>query len=205
MPYLNIDLDFMTHPKTLRLESQLGGHRAMLLPIKLWIHAGKYHSDDGYLKGYNEVTIARALGYDYREATKLVEALTISGFIVKKKDGYQVHDWSDHNGHLAIFRERAKTAAQARWSKAKGANNPPPPSEGAKKASKQPLFSLTEDQIHEIRMILAKKLNHRLISTANENAWNELKSKLEKAMRKRNIENLYTYAITCASNLGGTK
>lgn len=202
MPYLNIDLDYFDHPKTLMLEAELGGHRATLIPIKLWRHVGKYHSDDGYLKGYTPAAIAKAVHFDHRDSEKLVEALLKCRFLEKKKEGYQVHDWSAHNGHLALFRERAKIAAEARWNKSKNSDKPtqdngklnPPPSK------KAPLF--TEEQIHEIRTALAKSCKHRMISEANEAAWNELKAKIEKAAKSKKIENLFAYAIKSAMNYG---
>lgn len=201
MPYLNIDLDYFHHPKTLILESELGGHRATLIPIKLWAHTGKYHSEDGFLRGYSPASLAKAVDFDHRDAEKIITALIKAGFIEKKKDGYLVHDWNEHNGHLALFRERAKNAANARWNKSKPAENtvenskkPAPPSKNSR------LF--TEDQEHELRIAIAKSAKHMLISDANEVAWQDLKGKLEKAVKSRKIENLFNYAMKSAMNYG---
>ena len=202
MPYLNIDLEYFDHPKTLMLEAELGGHRAMLIPVLLWRHAGKYHSDDGYLKGYTPAAIAKVVQYDHRNAEKLVEALIKCRFLDKKKDGFQVHDWSEHNGHLALFRERARIAAEARWNKSKNADKPAQENKSAKPAaaSKKPLF--TDHQIHSLRSALAQSMKHRLISQANETAWQELLQKLEKATRNKKIENIYAYAMKAAMTAG---
>lgn len=204
MPYLNIDLDYFQHPKTLLLESELGGHRTTLIPIRLWAHVGKYHSDDGFLKGYTPETIAKAVQYDHREAEKLVDALIRCGLLDKKKDGYQVHDWNEHNGHLALFRERGRIAAEARWNKSKNTDKPAQDNAKSGNSPKKQL-PFTEDQIGEIRTALAKSCKHRLISEANETAWNELKGKLEKAYRSKKIENMFAYAIKAAMNHGENK
>lgn len=206
MPYLNIDLDFFNHPKTLMLEAELGGRRsASVLPIMLWVHVGKYHSDDGYLKGYSPAAIAKAIGIDYRDSEKVVSALIKCGFMEQKKDGFIVHEFSQHNGHLSLFRERAKIAAETRWKKIK---NPEKQSQDTQKSTtenKKPSKSeipLTDAQIHEIRVQLAKTCSHKLISEANQAAWDDLKGKLVKAFRNKNIGNPYGYAISAATNYG---
>lgn len=206
MPYLNIDLDYFNHPKTLLLEGALGGHRATLIPIKLWAHVGKYHSEDGILKGYTAQTIAKAVEFDSRHAEQLIEHLVNCGFISQQKGGFKVNNWLEHNGHLAMFRERGRIAAQARWGKKKGLENTPAPKQKPANATtppatnKTPLF--TDEQIHELRAILAKKCNHRMISEANEKAWAEILGKVQKANRKKKIDNLYAYTVTACMTYG---
>lgn len=202
MPYFNIDLDYFNHPKTLLLEAALGGHRGALIPIKLWAHVGKYHCEDGFLKDYTPETIAKAVEVDSRNAEKLVEALIKCGFIAQKKGGFQVHEWNQHNGHLALFRERGRIAANARWGKTK--NPDKPASEKPKAASPAPgkkqLF--TEEQAREIRVALARKCKHLVVSEANEAAWKDLYGKVERANRKKKIDNLFAYAMTAAMTYG---
>ncbi len=204
MPYLNIDLNFFQHPKTIRLEGELGGHRAPLIPIKLWAHVGKFHSEDGFLRGYSPAAVAKAIGYDSSKAVQLVDALIHAGFITRKKDGFQVHDWHEHNGHLTLFRERARNAAKARWNKSKAAPDSPKPDSGNKSPAKSAL-PLTDEQVAEIRRRIAESCKHRMISEANEIAWQELSAKLKKAARNKKIKNLYAYAITAAGNMGKDK
>lgn len=203
MPYLNIDLDYFNHPKTLLLESHLGGHRGALIPIRLWAHVGKYHSEDGFLKGYSAETIAKAVEFDARHSEKLLEALIKCGFIAPKKDGFLVHDWSEHNGHLAAFRERGRIAAEARWKKRRNTDKPasePKKPSSSPASKKETLF--TDEQIHEIRVVLAKTCKHGLLSQANENAWQDLLGKVTKAHKSKKIQNIYAYAITSATNYG---
>lgn len=204
MPYLNIDLDYFHHPKTLILESELGGHRATLIPIKLWAHTGKYHSEDGFLRGYSPASLAKAVDFDHRDAEKIITALIKAGFIEKKKDGYLVHDWNEHNGHLALFRERAKIAAEARWNKHKTTEKPTDAKAKTAPPSKK-TTEFSEDQIHEIRTALAKSGKHMLISEANERAWVDLNDKIKKAVKGGKIQNPFAYAIKSAMNYGKPK
>ena len=45
----------------------------------------------------------------------LVEKMVQIKFLDKLKNGYRVHDWKEHAGHLQAFKLRAKSAAKARW------------------------------------------------------------------------------------------
>jgi hypothetical protein len=113
MPYLNLDLDYFDHPKTRRLIGLLG-RGAAELPIRLWAYCGKYHSLSGSLAGYSAQEIESIVGW-WGKPGELVEALTRVGFLVEGADGYRIHEWADHNGHIEVFKERAKGAAKQRW------------------------------------------------------------------------------------------
>lgn len=115
MPYLNLDLDYFDHPKTKRLVGLLG-RGAEALPIRLWSYCGKYHSDDGKLTGYSAHEIESICAWWGRKG-EMVEAFMKVGFLVRTENGFQVHEWKDHQGHLPVFKERGKKAAQARWQK----------------------------------------------------------------------------------------
>lgn len=113
MPYLNLDLDFFEHPKTRRLVGLLG-KGSEVVPIKVWAYAGKYHAKDGKLTDYSAQEIESIVGW-WGASGKMVEALVKCGFLHEVKGGWQVHDWLEHEGHIIAFKERAKTAAYARW------------------------------------------------------------------------------------------
>ncbi len=115
MPYLNLDLDFYNHPKTLRLVGILG-RGAESLPPKLWCYAGKFHTDDGFLKGYSDAEVESILGW-WGDQGKLVEAMLKVGFLERDIEGLQIHDWKEHSGHLSALKQRAKKAAASRWNK----------------------------------------------------------------------------------------
>lgn len=120
MPYLNLDLDYFTHPKILRL-THLLGHHAAVYPLKLWCYVGKHFPVTGMLEGCSKHEIERAVGWD-GEAGQLVDVLVkISLLDVKKSEtetenySFKIHDWKQHAGHLWAFKKRAKTAAKKRW------------------------------------------------------------------------------------------
>ena len=203
MPYLNLDLNYFDHPKTIQLAIELGGHRSEVLPIRLWAHIGKYHSEDGFLRGYTAPAIARVLNWK-ENPEKLVEAMLKVGFLAKRKDGFAVPSWNEHSGHLAVFKERAKIAAQARWSKTKPAS---PNGNGHKEPTKKNPektgnagLSFTEEQMREIRITLAKRDNCAVFSEACEIAYKELMERIRKAVARKKIENPFAYAMTAAKN-----
>ncbi len=123
MPSLNLDLDYFDHPKTRRLVGLLG-RGAEVLPIKLWSYCGKFHAEDGRLAGYSPQEIESIVGWwgkegeciavMLREGTRFLHPLPDG-------DGFQAHDWLEHQGHFAMYRERARHAAAARWGKARDA------------------------------------------------------------------------------------
>ena len=48
------------------------------------------------------------------------------GFLEKAVDGYVVHEWVEHQGHLWAYHQRAKKGAKARWDKMAGESPPGP-------------------------------------------------------------------------------
>lgn len=116
MPDLNVDLDYFEHLKTRRLASKLGPF-APLIPIKLWAYCGKYHPEDGRFSQEQDKEIADIAGFS-GDATSMLQALLDAGFIDRDVSGvFFIHDWMDHQGHLVAYKQRAKIAAKARWSK----------------------------------------------------------------------------------------
>ena len=118
MADLNLDLDYFTHPKTMRLIGLLG-RGAEVLPIRLWCWCAKYHAESGELSGYSAQEIESCVGWWGKEG-QLVEALVKVGFLERKGKTYLVHDWRNHQGHISALRSRAQKAAHTRWNKLKG-------------------------------------------------------------------------------------
>ena len=114
MPYLNLDLDYFTHPKVERLVDALGVE-AFHFPIRLWCYAGKHFPHNGILEGCSAKQIEKAIGWA-GENGKLIDSLVKFGFLKQKGEAYQIHDWKEHAGHLSVFKKRAKSAAKKRWS-----------------------------------------------------------------------------------------
>jgi hypothetical protein len=115
MPSINLDLNYFDHPKTKRLVGLLG-RGADVLPVRLWCTCGKHYPDSGELTGLTAQEIESQVAW-WGQPGQMVEAMVKVGFLEKVDSGYAVHDWQDHSGHLAVYRDRAKTAAKARWSK----------------------------------------------------------------------------------------
>jgi hypothetical protein len=117
MPYLNLDVDYLSHPKITRLVAQYGPEAA-LVPIRLWIHAAKYHARDGILRGYTPVEIVTLTQLSIKNdetVPEILETLVRLKLLDKVGTEYKIHDWEEHAGHLQVFKTRAKSAAKARW------------------------------------------------------------------------------------------
>ena len=113
MPYLNLDLDYFTHPKVERLVDELG-NEAFHYPIRLWCYTGKHFADVGILTECSKTQLEKAMGWQ-GESGKLVDSLVKFGFLEMRGEFYKIHDWKQHAGHLSAFKKRAKTAAKKRW------------------------------------------------------------------------------------------
>ena len=117
MPYLNLDPDFFGHPKCIKLVSLLGD-RAEVYPMRLWCHAAKYHPKDGNFSGYSDQALSKIAGWE-GNPNDLLQPLIETGFLDKTPNGYVLHDWQDHEGHLEMLKDRARKGAKARWSRLK--------------------------------------------------------------------------------------
>jgi hypothetical protein len=120
VPYLNLDLDYFEHRKTVRLVGLLG-RGAEVLPIKLWRYCGKYHAEDGKLVGYSPEEIEAQVGW-WGKPGEAVAAFCDERvqYLQEITGGFEVVGWLDHQGHLKAFKERARNAANARWGNATG-------------------------------------------------------------------------------------
>lgn len=113
MAYLNVDLDYFDHPKTIKLIGLLGPGTAEI-PIRLWCRTGKFHSKDGCLDGFTDQAIEVFVGW-HGKPGQCVDALVKTGFLEKLENTYLVVDWREHNGHLWTLKKRNKKVAQNRW------------------------------------------------------------------------------------------
>ena len=120
MAFLNLALDYEDHPKTRRLVGLLG-RGSEILPIRLWTYCGKYHCKDGRLSGYSPQEIESIVRW-HGGPGKALEALVGAGFLEKVKDGFRVHDWKAHQGHIHSLKVRNQKVARNRW---KNINKPP--------------------------------------------------------------------------------
>lgn len=114
MPTLNLDLDFVDHPKVKRLIARTG-HEGVTCLLRLWSYAGKFHKRDGSLASYSDDEIEQFAGWQGVRGGFLQAILDVSLMDSNKS----IHDWQDHAGHLALYHERAKDMNKKRWSSAK--------------------------------------------------------------------------------------
>lgn len=119
MAYLNVDMDYFEHPKTVRLVNLLG-HGSDVLPLRLWAHCGKFHKKTGVI-GRRKVADIESLLQWWGENGMAVRALMRVGFLGKSREGYFAHDWKHHQGHIYALSQRNKKAAIHRWKAVKKA------------------------------------------------------------------------------------
>jgi hypothetical protein len=110
---LNLDVHFFEHPKTRRLVGLLG-RGAELLPLKLWTYVAKVRADTGELYDHSTQEIESIVEW-WGKSGDAVAALIKCSFIEQCDSGFRVHDWLEHQGHLAAFKRRAQAAAKRRW------------------------------------------------------------------------------------------
>lgn len=109
--YIRLMTGFYTHRKTARLRAVMGDD-AYWVPPRLWAYCAE-NQPDGDLSGYDAPELAMLIGYN-KDASSMLVALKSCGFM--SNEGL-IHDWDEHNGYHQKFSDRAKTAANARWSK----------------------------------------------------------------------------------------
>ena len=115
MSYLNLDLDYFEHPKTIRLMALINSNAA-LFPIKLWAYVGKFHAVDGRLKNYSTKEVEGICGWVGKEG-ELIAKMCIVGYLGGKNGSFFIPDWKQHQGHIIAFKKRARQANTARWKK----------------------------------------------------------------------------------------
>lgn len=113
MAYLNLDVDFFTHPKTLRLVAILGDGAIACL-LRLWSYTAKHYTESGILSGMTACELESIIGWR-GESGVLMLTLTNLGFIDVVSNNCRIHGWKEHAGHLVSFKKRAKSAAYTRW------------------------------------------------------------------------------------------
>jgi hypothetical protein len=121
MPYLNLDVDFFTNRKTIRLIARVG-HAGPTHLQRLWAYAAKHHPATGILQGYLPEELDVMIAWS-GEPGKCVSAMAEVGFLDVIEGGYKIHDWEEHAGHLLAFKQRSQAANKARWEKLKCSNN----------------------------------------------------------------------------------
>lgn len=121
--YINLDPDYFTHPKTIKLVSKIG-IGADSLPIKIWCYCSKYSPKDGIITMSAEA-LAITLNWS-GNPKEMLEALKIDYLhATGMPDEYQVHDWKDHQGHIYALKIRNRKNAVSRWKNIKNTEKTP--------------------------------------------------------------------------------
>lgn len=116
--YIRVATGFYTHRKTAKLQGMVG-HDAFWIPPRIWAYCAE-NQPDGDLSGYSAQELAMLIGYN-KDACGMLVALQECRWIDKDM---KVHDWEEHNGYHERYSQRAKTAADARWSKSFPSDSP---------------------------------------------------------------------------------
>lgn len=146
VPEINIDIEYFDHRKTKRLVLRFG-EDAAIYPIKIWSYAARHHPIDGLFSGYADEEIAAILSAS-SNATSILQALLDVGFLERTPQGIAVHGWVERQGHIVAYHERAKHAAEARWSKLRNSKE----SDATSNASSIPKHA-TSNALQEVPLV----------------------------------------------------
>lgn len=108
--YVRLHSSFWTHRKTLQLRRKLGD-AAFWIPPRLWSFAAE-NAPNGDLSNYQAEDLAMLVQYS-GNAQAMLEALHEAGFL----ENGVIRNWEERNSFHVTNHERARKAAEARWSK----------------------------------------------------------------------------------------
>lgn len=199
MSYLNLDLNYFSHPKTMRLTGLLG-KEAEVLPIKLWCYCGKHHCQDGKLSGYSPQEVEAVVKWWGKSGDMVTAMLKTAHIRELSEGGYEVVDWLEHNGHLAMFKERARKAAQERWGISETSNATSNAKDVPKQSPNQPTIPTKPNQTNKVlewfEAVWGKyprkdgkkdALRHFWATVKTEEDWVSIKKAVENYMRHLEI------------------
>lgn len=109
MPTINIDPEFPHHRKTKKL-MRLAGESAAFRLVQLWCYAAEAHPEDGNLAGYSPDDIEDAAGWNGEKGVfynALINSNVGGDYGFLEPSG-QLHDWNFWEGHIKLYRDRAK-------------------------------------------------------------------------------------------------
>lgn len=105
-----IEIGFFSHLKTRRLERKLGAAGVLGL-LRVWEYAAT-NAPDGMLRGCDDEELAILANWD-GEPAALVSGLMAAGFVFRAADGFELHDWAEHQQWVVGAPERAKRSRRA--------------------------------------------------------------------------------------------
>lgn len=114
---MRLDVNFVDHVKVKRLIRE-AGYESFYGLVRLFSVATKMYCK-GIFKDCTELDIEDFA--DWRgEEGKLIETLVKVGFLDKTDQGYEIHEWKEHQPwvyHADARSEQAKKAVETRWAK----------------------------------------------------------------------------------------
>lgn len=117
MPDIRLELGFLDHLKTRRLQRRCGPGGVLSL-IRLWMYAAA-SAQDGDLGDMSQEEVEEVAGWD-GEAGALFAALEEFGWLERAGKSLRIHDWPDWQPWVVNAPERKKQAshaAEVRWAK----------------------------------------------------------------------------------------
>lgn len=126
MANLNLDVDFMSHPKVWRLIREAGFAGIGWL-IAIWCHCAKHHPESGDITDEVESGQIDAILQVQDAQNTCILQLVRTGFLDtysrRGRKFFRVHSWDSHQGHLLKWKQRGKLNAEKRWSKLDATGN----------------------------------------------------------------------------------
>lgn len=113
MPSINVDLNFFSHRKAIRLSGQLGD-QAITCLLRLWCYVGQHDPEFGSLGDMLDYEIEHVSNWRGDQGV-FVRALISIGLLDIIDGKAFVHGWTEHARHLIVYRNRAKRAAVVKW------------------------------------------------------------------------------------------
>lgn len=130
MSWIRTDVDLATHPKTLKFAAAIraAGEGARLGPKPhawlddLWRFTRKF-APDGNLCSFDAGDIALGAGWDGPPGV-FMSALKDAKLIEEGKDGWEIHDWWEHNGQHLREAEKKRRQREAEKLRKAGKGHP---------------------------------------------------------------------------------
>ena len=111
---IRLSVGFFDHPKTIKLERQLG-HEGVIALMRLWLWAAQ-NRPSGILTGMDEDDIEIAARWNGE--ARAFNAVTTRLKLLDKVGGvYQIHDWQEHNAWQSDAENRSNASRLSRMAK----------------------------------------------------------------------------------------
>jgi hypothetical protein len=111
---IRLSVGFFDHPKTIKLERQLG-HEGVIALMRLWLWAAQ-NRPSGILSGMDEDDIEIAARWNGVQGAFNAAARTVK-FLDCVDGVYHIHDWQDHNAWQSDAENRSNASRLSRMAK----------------------------------------------------------------------------------------